>query len=256
QSGGDAVLQQIALPADGTYHLQVQAAPGHSSNTGNYVIVVFDATMSTAQVNLNQTVFGQLPSPYAVNQWTFSAQANDQIQFNLGSAVGAGFVFDLAGPNNYVGFTGLSGNSGLITLPSSGTYTLTARSVHGAQGNYAFAINLATLTTLTPGTAYNGVFSASGEAQLFKVTVTQAGQLPVTLQDTSAADRNELYLKFGAEPTRADYQYEAITASANQRLVIPMAAAGDWYILVYSEYVASPPSTFTLTTASSPVVLD
>jgi RHS repeat-associated protein len=256
QSGGDAVLQQVALPADGTYHLKVQAPPGQSSNTGDYGVALFDATVTTAQVNLNQTAFGQLPSPYALNRWTFAAQANDQIQFNPVSTAGAGFVFDLAGPNNYTGFTGLSVSSGPLTLPSSGTYTLTARSTHGAQGSYAFAVTTTTLTTLVPGTAYNGVFAAGGQAQYFKVTVPQAEQLPVTLQDTSSADRNEVYLKFGAEPTRADFQYEAITTGANQQLVVPMAAPGDWYILVYSEFIASPPSPFTLTTASSPVVLN
>ena len=44
-------------------------------------------------------------------------------------------------------------------------------------------------------------------------------QLLVTLQDSSGADQNELYLKFGSSPTRDDYQYRFTNvASANQYL--------------------------------------
>ena len=36
-------------------------------------------------------------------------------------------MFDFTGPGGWSGFTGLAGDSELITLPSSGVYTLTAR---------------------------------------------------------------------------------------------------------------------------------
>src|SRR5262249_11530163 len=83
RDGGDATLQGVNLPADGTYHIRVQAGPGHTTNTGNYLLTLWDATVHTAALNLNQTTFSQLASAYAVDKWTFSAAANQQVRFDL-----------------------------------------------------------------------------------------------------------------------------------------------------------------------------
>ena len=82
-SGADAILQAVTLPADGTYHIRIQADPGHPTNTGNYLLTLWDATVHTAALNLNETTFSQLASPYAVDKWTFAAAANQQVRFDL-----------------------------------------------------------------------------------------------------------------------------------------------------------------------------
>ena len=51
---------------------------------------------------------------------------NQQIQFNLIAASDATLEFTLSGPNGYVGFQDLKTSSGLLTLPASGNYTLSA----------------------------------------------------------------------------------------------------------------------------------
>ena len=57
-------------------------------------------------------------------------------------------------------------------------------------------------------------------------------------------------MKFGSPPTQADYQYSAtIPSSANQQVLVPEAAAGTWYALVYSEYVPLPDN-FTISAAT------
>src|SRR5208337_782814 len=45
QSGADASILNQVLPANGTYQIKVQAAPGDSSGTGNYIVAAYDATV-------------------------------------------------------------------------------------------------------------------------------------------------------------------------------------------------------------------
>src|SRR5262249_26056861 len=42
QSGADALLIGVPMPVDGVYTVQVQAGPGHTSSTGNYIVGVYD----------------------------------------------------------------------------------------------------------------------------------------------------------------------------------------------------------------------
>jgi hypothetical protein len=58
----------------------------------------------------------------------------------------------------------------------------------------------------------------------------------VVLDDDASNNVNELYLKFGSPPTRADYDYRFTTSAASdQEIVVPMAYAGQWYALVYGD---------------------
>ena len=98
QSGANASLLAVSLPVDGTYHIQVSAPAGHSSSTGNYVLSVYDATVHTMTVNLNETIYGQIATPYSQDRWTFSALANQQIRFNMLAVANPSIKFDLTGP--------------------------------------------------------------------------------------------------------------------------------------------------------------
>lgn len=58
--------------------------------------------------------------------------------------------------------------------------------------------------------------------------------LVVTLEDSSA-DVNQLYASLGAPPTLGNYEYSSSNGvTAGPQLLVPSAAPGDWYILVYS----------------------
>ena len=77
----------------------------------------------------------------------------------------------------------------------------------------------------------------------------------VTLEYASSIDQGELYLEYGAPPTRADYQFHSSSlGTANQQIVVPSAAPGTWYVLVYDDNIPAP-STFSLTAAASSVFL-
>ena len=58
-----------------------------------------------------------------------------------------------------------------------------------------------------------------------------------------------MYARLGAPPTLSDYH-----ASSTDEVVIPMAAAGDWYILVYA-FSVSDPGSYTLVAQTVPITL-
>jgi len=246
QSGTDATIMNQVLPVDGSYQVEVQAAP-NTGSTGSYVLTAYGATITTSAMEINQTQNGQIESPYATDQWTFSAAANTQVQFNLVSAQSPSIQFSLTGPNGFTGFTNLTASSGLVTLPASGTYTLSVITGGAGIGAYAFQLQQTAQTSLALGTPYQGTMGGSGGAELFVLNVPTLGPLVATLQDPDTSDQNELYLSYGSAPTRSDYQYRSSNlAAANQQVIVPSASPGTWYILLYG---ASAPSgsTYTLT---------
>ncbi|HXG10971.1 MAG TPA: PPC domain-containing protein [Gemmataceae bacterium] len=223
-SGQVVSLIDVQLPADGTYRIQVRAAPG--GDCGNYMLTAWNATVDTFPLLLNEPTTGVLESPFNVDRWTFSALANQQVMFDWINAQPASISFKLTGPGGFTGFSGLTGDSGLVTLPANGTYTLEA-SVTGLQGgSYAFRLVETRQTDLTLGVAHTGTLVGSGQAQLFRVTVPAGQQLRVFLDDTAGNNRNELYARFGAPPTRSEFQYSAVAPAADQQLFVPNPAPG------------------------------
>jgi RHS repeat-associated protein len=252
-AGGVLALTNIVLPVSGTYYIDVTAPASHVTSSGNYVLAAYNVTPNIQTLNVNQTTAGAVVNPYSVEQWTFSATANTQVQFNLlGSSAGA-LNFSLSGPGGFTGFTGISGNSNLVTLPTSGTYTLTAQGTGGAVGSFSFSLNQTNQIPLTLDTPMTGVFAGTGQAQLFQFAVPTASPLLLSVTDNNTTDHTELYASFGSPPTRETYQYGANGAGSSQSLIVPSGAAGTWYILVYAESVTNAPSSFTLEAVAAPV---
>jgi RHS repeat-associated protein len=122
-------------------------------------------------------------------------------------------------------------------------------------GAYAFQLVQTTQTNLALGTPYQGTLTGSGQYELFVVNVPTVEPFLVNLADSNSSDQNELYLKYGAPPTRSvyDYRYSNLSA-ANQQVLVPSAATGTWYILLYANSVSSG-GTYTLTATASEVLL-
>ena len=244
-------LSNVPLPIDGVYRVRIQAPGDHPSDTGNYVLTVWDSTPDVAPLVLNQQVTGQIRRHIALTsghslRWPVSKSA-----FNLVDTSSSGIVFDLAGPGGWIGFSDLANDSDQITLPSSGTYTLTARGTGGNYNlTYACLVEIPQ-TDLVLGTTYNGTLAGSGQAQLFRVDVPAGEFLHVTLDDSTSADSNEVYIKFGLPPTRADFDYRySAVGSANQDVWALNSNPGTWYILVYGASVPAPSNYTLLATAS------
>src|SRR5262249_43060335 len=149
---------------DGIYHVRVQSAV--QNVTGYYNLTVADATVRTAPLTINETVTGQLASPYSIDRWALSAVAGETVRFKLVAAASSDIQFDLTGPNGYTAFSGLTTSSTPLILPADGTYTLTVRTV-GLPGGYAFQLQQSSVTPLTVNSPYQGILTASDQAQLF-----------------------------------------------------------------------------------------
>ncbi len=253
-SGAIATISGFSLPANETYTIQVQAPAAHASSTGNYVLSAYNVTPNVYPLTVNQTSTGTIHSGYGVDQWTFTGEASEQVQLSVISTSSDAVAFDLTGPGGYTAFTNEESDSGPITLPSSGNYVLTAQGTGGEGGGYAFELEQTSVTDLTLGTPYRGSLAGSGQAQVFEVSLPATQALVVTLQDSSD-DVNQLYASLGSPPTPGDFQYSSVNgATSSPQLLVPSAAPGDWYLLVYSVSVPSA-STFTLTAAGVPITL-
>ena len=246
-SGAAVSLANVTLPADGTYSIQINAAASHPTSTGNYVVGAFDVTPQISPLELGQNVVGSINTPFGVQQWTFTALADEQVKFHLINETSTGLLYTLTGPNGFTGFSNLTADSSLVTLPSSGVYTLSVIGQNGATGNYSFVVNPTTQTDLPlNGGAINGTIAGAGQAELYRISVPSVQALQVLLDDNSNSDVNELYMKFGSPPTRETYDYRYSSASsADQTILVPSAAIGTWYVLLYSSKTPAP-STFSL----------
>ncbi len=253
-SGAVASISGFALPASGTYTIQVEAPQSQSSSTGNYVLSVYNVTPSVSSLTVNQSYTGTIGSAYGVDQYEFTGTAGQQVELNVINSSG-GVEFDLSGSGGYTAFTDLSSNSGLITLPSTGSYVVTAHGNGASGGSYAFELEQTSVTNLTLGAPYSGTLTGSGQAQLFAVNVPATEALLVSLKDSTSADVNQIYAKLGSPPTPGDYAYEfADGVAASQQLLVPSAAPGTWYILVDSVSVPES-SAFTLSVTGTPITL-
>ena len=187
-------LSNINLPVDGIYHVQVSSPLGfNDSGTGNYVISLYDSTATSSALVLNRTTSGTLHDPYAVDTYTFAADASTAVQFYVISGSSSSFVYSLTGPNGYAAFTAATTGSQLVTLPATGTYTLAVSALNGDVGSYSFrlaqyhpAVNTAPLNlgetvhgTLSPYNTDSWTFSAAASTQVQFVLLSRSSVAPV-----------------------------------------------------------------------------
>ena len=87
----------------------------------------------------------------------------------------------------------------------------------------------------------------AGQERYYRVHVPAGETLRVTLDSQATDSANELYVRFGAAPSRANYDFFfSRPYEADQEVVVPTTEAGDYYILVRGEYVASGLAPFTI----------
>jgi RHS repeat-associated protein len=252
-SGALVTLTFDSLPAAGNYTIRIKAGPAHPSNTGNYLLAGYDATVDTTPLVLNQQVIGLLENTRSVDRWTFSGSANQQVRFDFANAAFPGVRFSLTGPNGWTGFIDLAGDSDLVTLPAGGNYRVEATSNGAGYGSYAFRLEQTSQTPLTLGTSFAGTFTGAGFAQLFSTDVPSGTPLNLVLGSAAAAEA-EVYLKFGAAPTRRSFDYQGGSFGGIQSVLVPFALPGRWYVLVYSQSIPAG-TAFTLRADATPVLV-
>jgi RHS repeat-associated protein len=255
-AGATVALISVQLPVDGTYQVRVHAPANQPASTGNFLVTVWNVTPNVLSLVLNQVANGQITTPYSVDQWDFAASANQQVSFDLVNLAAPGVAFDLKGPNSWNGFSNLVASSSLVTLPTSGNYTLTAHGTGGAYGiAYAFDLVSTPQTNLTVGSSFTGNFAGSGQAQLFQLNVPLNQPLLITLTSPIAGNSAAIYAKFGAPPTLGIFDYSStVPGTANQTILTGSTYPGTWYILVYGNYIPTS-ANYTITVTSAPVIV-
>lgn len=250
---GEAVVLPSITPAlDGTYRVVVQVDPAHAAERGNYLLSVWNSTPDVHPLVFNQNATGIVPHPYAVDRWTFAAQAGQQIRFDWINTSASSIDFTLTGPGGTTVFSNRTADSDPVNLTATGNYFLDAVAQGATGGSYAFRINLTSQIDLTLGTPASRTLIGTGDGQLFRVGIADGNPLRVALDDAAADDRVEVYIKQGAPPTRQDFDIRSSDIGADHQVLVPFAAPGDWYILVYAENVAQPTS-FTIQADSIPL---
>jgi RHS repeat-associated protein len=251
--GQAARLLAIPLSRDGVYTIRVHAPDTHPGEVGNYLLSIFDATTTTRPLNLNARETGNIDNLYTVDRWTFLGRSGQSLRFDLINASSSSLVFQMTGPDGWIGFQDLADDSELLTLPADGEYTLAVSVSREATAAYAFRLDEFDPTTLTLGTSYRGSLLSSGQAELFQVPIDVTDPLVVVLDDSSAENRTEVYVRRGAPPTRREFHYHQSEVGADHIVTVPLATPGLWYVLVYGQSVAEP-SDYTLQIASGLVV--
>lgn len=108
---------------------------------------------------------------------------------------------------------------------------------HQLNNEFAVATYLL-VPQLTDAVPLTGNLSGDGDEQYFRIDVPAGQNLLIRLDDADNQGANEVYVRFGALPTRSTFDFQATTpGSADQQLLIPAAAPGTYYILVYGESV-------------------
>ena len=80
-----------------------------------------------------------------------------------------------------------------------------------------------------------------GKSSYYRVEVSSGETLVVTLDSASSVAANELYVRYGDVPTRAQFDYAfSDPLSSDQRILVPFTRGGTYYILAYGASGATP----------------
>jgi RHS repeat-associated protein len=251
QAGADVTLSGITPAVTGTYMIEVQAPPAQSGSTGNYLVTEWDATTHDNALNFDETLSGQVSSPYLSDEWNFSGVAAEQVQFNLVNSSSSALEFDLTGPNGVTVFAGLTASSGFVTLPSAGAYTLKAHLASDHPGSYAFNLSVTPEANLTPGVSYQDALGGSGQAQVFTVSLANPAAVSIVVTDPNTGDQNEVFVSDGEAPTQDTFQFSSSGIAADQTVAFA-AQPGTYDILVYNSLVTAPGSDYTIEVQAPP----
>ena len=253
-SGGGAVVLDLAgLPANGVYTVRVGTASSHPGGTGRYVLTVREPVVRTRSLEPSRRLTGEVVDRFSRDRWTFTGAAGSVVRFDLLGADSPDLRFRLTGPGGYVGFDDAVGDSGTLTLPADGGYALEAYSGGLDGGAYAFRLDRFDFVPLAVGGTHNGTLGGTGGGQLFRIDV--ANETPLLLDlDGLPDDRLSLYVRRGTPPTRATFDVADTGEGADRQLVVPLAGAGAWFVLVHADEVAGA-GDYTLRSEGGPLVL-
>ncbi len=107
----------------------------------------------------------------------------------------------------------------------------------------SFVIDAAALTL---GSASNGTLSPS-QFVYYKVTVQTGDTLVINVDSQSSTGSTQLFASFDSIPTLGRSDFRAIDPfEPDQRIIVPIARGGSYYVLVYGADVPSSSTSFSI----------
>jgi len=133
------------------------------------------------------------------------------------------------------------GNNETVTVanPAAGTWFVMLRGYTAYSGLTLVASHSASVSvvTLTNGVALTGLSDATGGQKFYKIDVP-SGQTKLEIAISGGTGDCDLYVKRGALPTTADYDYRPFLFGNNETVTVNNPTAGTWYIMLraYNAY--------------------
>jgi len=127
----------------------------------------------------------------------------------------------------------------LVESPAAGTWYImlrgyTAFAGLALQATYSASI---TVVTLSNGVAVTGLGDTTAGEKYYKIDVP-SGQTKLQISISGGTGDCDLYVKQGALPTTASYDYRPYLVGSNESVSVANPTAGTWYIMLraYSTY--------------------
>jgi hypothetical protein len=129
----------------------------------------------------------------------------------------------------------LAGNDESVTVnsPAAGTWyvMLKGRDAYSGVALKADYSAGATVVLLSNGVPVTGIAGAAGSEKFYRLIVP-SGQAKLEFQISGGTGDADLYVKKGALPTSADYDYRPYLAGNNETVTINSPTGGDWFVMI------------------------
>jgi hypothetical protein len=161
----------VTLPATGTYTVAV-IGYGVLTSPVSYQLSLTDVSDSPVASSGFGIVHSGTIAPGQTNTFTYTGSAGLPVFFDSQDTSGTGLVVDLVSSDNTAVLSGVSETADYapVTLPRSGTYTLTVRGAGNAGGNYSFRLlDMSASSTLQLNTPVTGVLSNPYQTEIYKL---------------------------------------------------------------------------------------
>ncbi|MGC9348407.1 MAG: RHS repeat-associated core domain-containing protein, partial [Anaerolineae bacterium] len=231
---------EIADTQEGTYYIMVRSTSGG----GDYTIVAHDHT-TFSTLTLGESESGSLQDTYDVKYHQVSVAAGEHL-FVILHAVADWHSYDL-----YIRFGALptptdydvkgdwpgADQTARIADTQEGTYYILVRSTSGG-GDYTIVAKAMAVEVLEAGVDHASDYGAGWVEHYYRMPA--AGSSNLLLELESPDPGLHFCVSYGSLPSPGVYDYHSV----GDRLVIPAAADGNWYILVYGHMTQA--GTYTL----------
>ncbi|WP_253155892.1 RHS repeat-associated core domain-containing protein [Stieleria tagensis] len=187
-SAGNLRRGPLVATQTGTYTYRLN---GNATNTPSYNFTIWDVDPpETIAIEFDTVYAGDISTPAAVDNYTFTGNLGDSIYFDVLSFSNGYIHTELTAPDGSTVFSSLdsslvTADEGPLSLTQSGTYRLAWRGSQDATPNYSFQINLVPppeVTAIAIDQVYAGSIETTGAEDHWEFTADIGQQIYVDTQ--------------------------------------------------------------------------